>query len=156
MKKIYSFIVFCLVFGCSSNNFKLEDKSLVDFKEAYFQNWTAGIKGGGSGYNITILTKESSLVNIKIEGIYFKNDYSKLNFVKPNKYQGFVKSDKNSDVINPTLNGDKVKTIKEEKEIIPFQLKDNEAVIMCIKDSKKKYFKLILKEKQLEEENIPR
>ena len=141
--------------SCSSqkNKYVLESKSKLNFSEAYYQEWTSGIKGGGSGTSIYLIKKESS-DEISIEGIYFNGKYSKLKYQGNNKYQGFIRNTKNIeswDDLEINLL-EKEPTVKEEKSTdkkIPFTLNKGEAVISYTKNKKQKYLKIIIEKKEM-------
>ena len=147
MKKIYTLIIVALFFSCSSNKFKIEKKAVVDFKEAYFQKWTAGVKGGGAGFSVILISSNSK--KVQLDGVYFRDYFAKLKFHEPNKYQGFVKTNENSKGNTVSLDGTDVKQPQVEKVKIPVELKQNEAVIAYKDKGKIKHFKVTLKEKQM-------
>ena len=133
--------------SCASNNYKLEKNIPFNVKQAYFEKWTAGVKGGGSGLNIYFVLEKDNTEVFQINGIYIRSSYSKLKLGQPNTYQGYIKTNENSEVIS--VDGNVSNKSKDDKLIeIPFELKGNEAVVVFTKNGDKKYFKIILEEKQ--------
>lgn len=132
------------LFGCGSNRIKLEKESLVEIQKAQFSKWASGINGGGSGFNIKVLTKGDELPN-KLVGLYFRGKYSDFKFEKPNIYSAFIQTEKpretNLDLIKKSSAADNK---EEESNNFPFELTSNEAVIVSLNSKKKKYFKILL------------
>ena len=148
MKYILKVLIIYFLLGCS-NKFKIDKKELIKFEEAYYQEWVAGIKGAGAGINITLIPmKEIRDNSIKVQGIYFRNEYTKLTFYQASKFQGTIKTNKNDSTTS--LEGDKIESTTKKKSI-PFKLKENEAIISYVKDGKKRYFKITLTKKRLKD-----
>lgn len=150
-----SFLALCLIFICfsCSKNISFETQDKIGLKEAYFMELTAGVKGGGAGYNIyLILDQEKSDSNseIELEGIYFRNYFGELKMASKGKYQAFIKSNANTNTIEPILNANTTADNQETKDEFPFKLEENEAVIRFTEKGIKKYFKTTLVQKELE------
>ena len=146
--KFLSFLVIAVIMGCA-NTYKLEKKSNLNFTESYFKSWSSGVKDGGSGYSIfLLLDKNFDLKNNKteIKGIYFKEKYASIKAQGENKFQAFVKDGSIVNVIVEKGKKEIVETKDDEK--IPFELKENEAVISYLVNDKNKYVKIILNEKK--------
>lgn len=141
--------------GCA-NKYQFEEQSALDFSESYYQRWTAGVKGGGSGINIYLTLKSDVNLdseNIQIEGIYFKEFYTELQFYPPTKFQGAIKTKANSKDAFELLQGgsvdkDSTEDVKEKNET-PFQLENDEAVISYKEKGVQKYVKITLVKKDL-------
>ena len=73
--------------------------------------------------------------------------------MKEGKYQAFIKSDRNSEKIEPGLGTVNTENEKSTKDVFPFTLESNEAVISFSEKSTKKYYKLKLTQK--EAQNLP-
>tara|TARA_B110000879_G_scaffold70942_1_gene99057 strand:- start:219 stop:683 length:465 start_codon:yes stop_codon:yes gene_type:complete len=143
----YIFGLFLLLFslGCS-NQFKLEKKAPLTFKESYYQEWVSGVKGGGSGVDVFLLLEESNInKNVQMKGLYFKQKYCKLELQGNNKYQGFIKTNENQ---TSNISDNFVAVKESEVEKILFFLKGDNAVISYIENNKQKYFKITLDKKQ--------
>ena len=137
------FFIVVSFFQCSSAQ-KLQEKAPITFGEVYCQRWVAGVEGGGSGLNIFIPIKEST---IALDSVYFRGKAAKLEISQRKNllYIGRFHSEINRkrDIImsnEPYAEyGNKMPiTIKK----IPFELKDNECVISYRQDHKTKYFKI--------------
>lgn len=122
------------------------EKSLVQnppFKitEAYYQNWVAGVKEGGSGTNVHIVLREMN-PEVGIENIYFRDRIlkAKNDAKQPNQFVGYLRNSSQRDIImdqNP---------IKEAQNTpsksFPFQLEENQAVVEYQFNGKKHYYKI--------------
>ncbi|MBK5213155.1 MAG: hypothetical protein JJE55_05790 [Flavobacteriaceae bacterium] len=132
--------------NCGGAQNKDEMKALVQnppFKiaEAYFQDWAAGVKEGGSGTNIHIVFKEMD-PNVVIQNIYFRNHIleAKGNVNDPNQYVGYLQNNTQRDVI---MDADPVKEAQNvPSKTFPFQLEDNQAVVEYWFGGKKNYYKI--------------
>lgn len=111
-------------------------------KAAFFQNWVAGVKGGGSGTNVSIILS-SILEEIDVKEIYYTDQVANAIQDPQNidKYTGFFKNELNREVI---MEED---TIKEAVNIppvkSPFSLSKNEAVISYLHDGELEYYKIV-------------
>ena len=85
--------------------------------------------------------------------MYFKGGNSKLKKQSKSLYQGYIASTNNTiDIeLEPLPKEVEKRNLKQEKT--PFNLAKDEAVLCFIKNGKKRYQKIILKEQQLK--NIP-
>lgn len=137
-----------MFFNCASQQeqysfYKTLESNPKELEMIYYQSWVAGVQGGGSGLNIYI---KDVLIEHPIQ-IYFRNTFAKLEH-KNGYYIARFKSDINQ--YNYVIMSDNPKqeyTNKlPEKITFPFDLKDNEAVILVLKDGKNAYIKI---------ENIP-
>ena len=150
MRIFISFLLIVTFAGCGgANQYKIEKTSTITFKEAYYNYYTAGVKGGGSGFNIFLIQNENSN-NIELKGIYFQGKYAELKFQGDNKYQSYIKGDYNwqEDVIvGEKKKEEKIETIEET---FPFKLSENEAVVSFFHYGKLKYNKIHLIKKELE------
>lgn len=150
-----SFVLITLLFSCASNKITLETEPPIQISNAFYTEWVSGIKEGGTGLNLSLLINKEE-TNKKLVGIYFRNKYASLKFNKPNMYSGFIRTSKGERMELEVLEGkQKTKKISEGKESeleeesakLPFPLKENEAVVVCLINNKKKYFKISLEEK---------
>ncbi|WGD35735.1 hypothetical protein [Olleya sp. YS] len=120
-----------LFMQCSSTK-QLQKEASFKTDQAYYQTWVAGVRGGGSGINIFIPVT-SELKNLKLDSLYFRQHKMALE-TKPN---------------NPNLYIGRILTKANQKEgfketttKIPFDLKQNEAVLSYIENGDIKYFKI--------------
>lgn len=134
--KFYKYLIITILSSlffmqCSSSQ-KLEEKPSFKTESAYFQSWVAGVRDGGSGINVFIpITSE--LKNLKLDSLYFREQKVALTTkpYKPNLYIGRIFT------IGNQKKNYKLKTIK-----MPFDLKENDAVVSYQENDKTKYFKI--------------
>lgn len=126
---------------------KLQQKAPTQFGEVYFQKWTAGVKGGGSGLNLFIPVMDKS---VEFDSAYFRGQVVKLEIKETNKgllYIGRFKTELNQPKQDLIMSSDSNKEYGNQlpsKAIdIPFELKEDECVISYIKDGKTLYYKII-------------
>ena len=127
---------------CASSQ-QIDMKTPIKVKDAYFQKWIAGIKDGGSGFEVHIEVYEKP--NIKLEYAYFKGKKIKLEYKASElKYVGYyTKSLRKPDLVMSEDPKEEFKNkIPEMEEKIPFELKDNECVIGYSNNGKQGFFKL--------------
>ena len=114
--------------------------------DAYYQNWVAGVRGGGSGTNLYI--NKSVVGNKQLIAAYFKEkivDFepvTKMGDVYVARFKGKANQiydmEMNADGINEYGNKAPI-----EKKDFPFKLAPNEAVVSYIENNIVKYLKLI-------------
>lgn len=149
MKSLIFVFIFTIFSACKSlgNQYVIEKSPHLNLEETYYQKYTSGVKGGGSGYSIFIFADATK--NIVIEGVFFRKRYSKLKFHGAKKYQAFIKNNQN---LEPNVN--ESETRKKEitaEEKIPFDLNRDEAVISYFENNTKKFMKVILTKKDSNE-----
>ena len=74
---------------CSTTK-KLQNSAPFEIGEVYYQYWTAGVKGGGSGFNLFIPI-ESSSIDITLDSVYFRGEQSKLESTDQTLFVGHFK-----------------------------------------------------------------
>ena len=137
--------------GTQTNNPKMAFEQNPPFKitEAYYQNWVAGVKEGGSGTNVHIVLSEMDS-DVVIQNIYFRNQIleAKGNVNEPNQFTGYLKNDAQRDLI---MDADPMKEAQNNPpSSFPFQLEKNQAVVEYWFGGKKNYYKISnLTEKQM-------
>ncbi|ULC59782.1 hypothetical protein MBM09_02110 [Flaviramulus sp. BrNp1-15] len=123
---------------------KLQDKAPLEFGDAHYQNWVAGVKGGGAGFNLFIPIK-ANINKVVLDSVYFKNKKTKLEYVNDSLLVGRFKTEMNQkeDIImsnEPYAEyGNKAPQLPEK---IPFELKEDECVISYKEGENTKYYKL--------------
>lgn len=117
--------------------------------EAYYQNWVAGVKDGGSGTNVHIIFSEIQ-PDVVIQNIYFRNHIleAKGNINEPKQFVGYLKNESQRDVI---MDADPMKEAQNTpSKAFPFKLENNQAVLEYWFEGKKHYFKISnLSEKEM-------
>jgi hypothetical protein len=155
MKTIIAALFLCAGISCSTK-YVLDKNPEVKIANAYYKKWSSGVRGGGSGVIIFIeLKKEYSLEKekIKLQHVYFNGGNSNLKKQSKSVYQGYIASSKSTIDIGLEPFSKEVEKQNLIREKMPFNLAEDEAVICFIKNEKKRYQKIKLKEQQLK--NIP-
>ncbi len=130
-----------LFMQCSSAQ-KLQKEASFQTENAYYQKWVAGVKGGGSGINVFIPVT-TQVVDVKLDSLFFRGNKVALQTkpTNPTLYIGYITTAVNQQ------EGYISSTVK-----LPFELKDNEAVVSYIENETTKYIKIEnLVEKQMEQ-----
>ena len=112
--------------------------------EATFNNWTGGQPGVGG---TRVLIGYSSSSNIEFDSIYFKDKITKIEMHSKEDKTFLIGhfNNSNREKYDIIIDADRKKEINNKPpEIvkIPFELKENEAVISYKEDGKTKYFKI--------------
>ncbi|MCG2417418.1 hypothetical protein K8089_00180 [Aequorivita sp. F47161] len=136
--------LFSLINCGGTQNTNME-KSLVQnppFKitEAYYQNWVAGIKEGGSGTNVHIVLNDLK-PEVTIKNIYFREQIleAKNTAATPNEFVGYLR-DVQRDMV---MDADPLKeTQNTPPKPFPFQLEENQAVVEYQFGGKNNYYKI--------------
>jgi len=135
--KLIGLVIISISFSQCASTIKLEQNIPNAIGECYYQNWVAGVKGGGSGTNVFIQTKDE---NITLDSVYFRGQVAKLNVKPANKmlFIGYLKSSTNMQNIEVSESNLKAKYADD----IPFELKNDECVVSYLDNGKVKYFKI--------------
>jgi len=151
--KIFSqlLLVSILTFGysCSSSKqevHQLQKEAPFKIKEATYQEWVAGVKGGGAGITISLFIADFDPSKIKIDSIYFRNHKEALSKRSEN-YVANIKTDLNNrkDVIlHKNAQNEYGNQAPVAKKTIPFNLSNKEAVISFTENNRVKYIKILL------------
>lgn len=134
MKKVL-FILF--IFSMIGFSFA-QTKSPIAIKEASFQNWIAGIQGGGSGTNFVVDFKNGLSKKVVLRKLYFKNQVALPVKVSNCEYQFSFVGDTNFEQGNET-NGK-----QSSKKVVsaPLKINDNQALLEYTYLGKKRFFKI--------------
>lgn len=145
-KAILIALAVSLFFQCSSSKYQLEETASINPKQAYFLEWYAGIKVGGSGFNI-YFPNLNGQKNVVVDSVFFRRMKAKL-IEGRSRYTAVLKNSSKhyADISKQYQAGNK----KLDKAAnFPFQLKENECVISYLENGETKYLKITnLKEKQ--------
>ena len=151
MKYLANLILFTFVLTCftqCSSAQKLEKEIPFKIGSAYFQNWVAGIEGGGSGINIFIPIEGKSQDRIELDSVYFRGKASKLE-TKPNNPDLFIGrfstvfNQKRDLIMSNKPNAEYGNEAQKINIKIPFDLKDDECVVSYKEGNKIKYFRIV-------------
>lgn len=157
MKYGIRILIMLLFVACSGakNQYKIEKKPIMMLKEAYYQSYVAGVRGGGSGINIFLELDRKNSNEVELNGLYFRKKYTALKPQGSNKYQAYIKGKSNwktdEEVFVFKNQKKKIKESKKEEEF-PFTLDVNEAIIAFVHKGKLKYAKVRLVKKEMETE----
>ncbi len=128
---------------CGSTQ-KLSKLLPISIGEVYYQEWIAGVKGGGSGFNIYIPI-ESNPNNIILDSVFFKGKQVKLEHSNNSISIGRFKTSVNQkqDIIMSSNRlaeyGNKVPELTKKS---PFNLNEDECVVSYKFKNKVRYFKI--------------
>ena len=130
--------------NCSSAQ-KLQKEAPFDIETVYFQKWTSGVRGGGSGLNLFIKIENGH--EVKWNSVYFRGKSAKLETIENDNLLliGRFKTEFNQkkDIVmsdNPNEEfGNEPPIIKQQ---IPFVLKDSECVVSYSEGDVIKYYKI--------------
>ncbi len=143
MKHLFLTIFILSQISCGTSKQKEPETNFTknppfSIEKIYSQKWVAGVKGGGSGTNLYIAFSKVS-ESVVFKDLYFRNKKTEVSISK-DQVIGYFKNQNNRDVI---MDGDATKeaaNIPPEK--IPFQLKENEAVISYSENGKTYFYKI--------------
>ena len=149
MRTILFFITASLLLFSFSNCGSAQEKSTMSLEQnppfkidsSYYQDWIAGIQGGGTGTNIHI-TFKSIDKDVVIQNIYFHNQKleAKTTQLNSTMVNGHLINDNNKRII---MDSDPIKeAANTPKELFPFELEENQAVIEYWFGGKKNYYKV--------------
>lgn len=138
-----SLLIIVLCFSqCKSNQYNFQKKTPFKITEATYQNWVGG-KPGSNGVTISFTTEN---LYVNLDSVYFRGKAANLVYEKHNKKMQYVGK------ITTSSQGDLVLHKDEKMEFgnkppkqqnkIPFDLKDNEAVVSYTVNGKVLYYKI--------------
>lgn len=140
-KLVFTVLITSLFIGCGTKPM-LQKEAPTDFSNAYFQNWNAGTKLGGSGSTIFIPVENNLTV---LDSVYFRKKGAKLQYnTKQNIYVGYFKNQylTTNDVVMSDNPLEESKNQITPLPKIPFNLKPNECVVSYVKNGKTLYYKI--------------
>ncbi len=128
---------------CSSAQ-KLQKKAPIEFGEAYAQKWVAGVQGGGSGINVFIPVKDTS---VPLDSMFFRDQKVKLEFIDADQalYVGRFRTDFNQKediILSSDMKEESKNKLPKLKEDMPFEFNDDECIITYRKGDKTMYYKI--------------
>ena len=110
-------------------------------EKAYFQQWVAGVREGGSGTDVYIEFSQME-PNVVIQEIYFRGEIleAKSSLQTPKKYSAHLTHSSSDTTI---MHKDVLKEAENTpRKSFPFQLEDDQAVMGYWFGGEKKYFKI--------------
>ena len=129
--------------NCASTQ-NLEKTIPLTFGEVYYQDWVAGVKGGGSGINIFIPITANPK-EIMLDSVYFKGRKAKLEFRNNTVFIGRFKTAINQEqdiIMSSEPYAEYGNKAPEFSRKTPFKLDDDECVISYLDNGGVKYFKI--------------
>lgn len=134
-------ILITLASCAGGKDISLEQEPPFSIKGAYFQDWVAGVQGGGSGTHVHI-TLSAIQEPIRIKEIYFRDKVIEAVQDKGDidMYIGYFINENRRDVIMDTDPVKESVNIPDEKS--PFLLEKNEAIISYMQQNEIKYYKV--------------
>ncbi len=148
LKLSFFFLFFSLSFlQCkSSQSIPFINKTVAADSNVYYQNWVAGVKGGGSGTNLFIA--KSLIAPIKPNSVYFRGKIVTFEVLKVGgdyyiaRFKGSAnqQSDYQMNLDSHKEYGNDIP--KELVQDFPFDLTKQEAVISYYQDDKLMYLKI--------------
>lgn len=149
--KVFKNILFLLVmffimvsFSKCASTQKLDKSLSMDLGAVYYKSWVAGVKGGGSGFNIFIpITSNPN--NIMLDSVFFKGKQVKLEYRNNSIFIGRFKTSinqKHDVVMSSNRLAEYENKVPELTTRSPFQLKEDECVVSYRLKNKVHYFKI--------------
>ena len=148
LKVSYSFFLVFMAMSCKSQK-ETTSVSEVNAKESYYQYWTAGVRGGGSGIDIHLkfekpLEKETTLDKVQIQNMIS----SQVTKIDENNYLIGVKTDGNQRILDenpsneygntPPIIDNKTKDTLKEGTLKLFFKKNGKTTIQTLENIKQK------------------
>lgn len=143
-KKSIPVLLLALCFSCAGGKdsvYAYEQEPPFAITASYFQKWVAGVQEGGSGVNV-YLDIDAITEEVEFRHLYFRNKKERAVFkpTSPDKITGYFKKAPKRDVImdsDPTREANNT-----PKDVFPFHLKENEAVLSFYHKGEEKYLKI--------------
>lgn len=113
----------------------------ASIQEVYFQNWVAGVQGGGAGTYFYIEFKEKLSKDINLHQVYFRNKKSVVKQESEKLYNVLFLSEANQRTETGSSDENQQKS---DATVIhpPFPINENEAVLEYSYKGKKQWYKL--------------
>lgn len=149
-----------VLFGFSNcaNGKKIHEEPPVPLEQAYYTTWVGGVKGAGSGLNLFVPLGALNNSEVELDSVYFRGKRTKLKTKpqNPNLYIGYFESKNPQKAPDFVMSSDPREEYGNKPPIIlekiPFELKEDEAVISYKKDGKTGYYKITGIQKKDEDE----
>jgi hypothetical protein len=132
--------------SCKETSYQVQTKTPFTIERSTYNDWIAGVKGGGSGTNVIVTIKDLDTNNVVIDSMYFRGRRVKVE-IKSSSYIGRFNSILNQRQ-DKVLHSDSQKEFgnlapKVETEI-PFELENDEVVLSYKEKGKLKFYKIQL------------
>ena len=137
--RIYYLFLLGILLGCASKKYSLEKNPRIQIADAYYKEVPPAINDEKSTIQVYVELAENDRNDIRINGIFFKNQYLKQKEnAKPLVLSTFISNTKSA--LDPDF---------------PFDLKNTEFVIDYSYNNKKKFAKFSIA-RRLTSDDIPR
>lgn len=147
MKKLALILLFTSFFVSCHSQKEASKAMTATIDQAYFQNWVAGVQGGGSGTNFFIQCKKPVPKEIILKALYFRGKKTAITKDSELLYSARFEGEANKER-TPDPNAI---SAKDKKITPPMPITDNEALIEYSFKGKKAFYKLNrIKEQELE------
>mgnify|MGYP001044098054 CR=1 FL=1 len=147
MYKLFNFLMLIVMVitcsHCSSTN-DLQKNPPFDLEKVYYESWTSGVSGGGSGINVFIELKKEF---VQLDSVYFRGKVVNLE-VKPSNKRLFIGRllYPPSNKFDRTLDKESLNEYKNKAPIIEmntfYNLEQDECVVTYESRGKTKYYKI--------------
>jgi hypothetical protein len=132
--------------SCKETSYQVQTNTPFSIEKATYNDWVAGIKGGGSGTSVIVTIKDLDANNVVIDSVYFRGRKVKIE-VKRSNYIGRFNSSLNQRQ-DKVLHSDSQKEFGNQVPIMekefPFDLENDEAVISYKEKDKLNFYKIQL------------
>ena len=153
LKRTFFLILICctalFVSTCGHSKeslFKLQKTAPFNIEKATYQEWVAGVRGGGSGISVVIIIDDKSASKIEFDSLFFRDQKEKLHRSTSKLVAHFkTKINTREDIIlhiNQQQEYGNQPPVIENR--IPFDLTTKEAVISFKEKNEVKYVKILL------------
>lgn len=132
--------------------YKLQEDTTFKVINGTYQSWVAGVRGGGSGITVVFQLDDFNASKMTMDSLYFRDQVLKI-YQKKDNYVAHYRTKANQKpklIMHSDSDAEYGNKAPEKKEVFPFKLANNEAVIMYKEGEKAKFLKIQLKEKQAE------
>ncbi len=108
--------------------YPFEEEPPFTLGQVTFQKWVAGIRGGGSGINVTIPVEELT-ADVRFKELYFRDHIVSIKSKprEPDLFFAYIKTKGNRDIIMDADPAEEAKNTPPQK--VPFDLDEDEAVL---------------------------
>lgn len=137
-----------LILSNCANGKKLQEKPPVALQPAYYSTWQGDAKTAGSGFILYIPLSATNDSKVELDSVYFRGKKAVLETKPdfPDVYLAYFRNDNSSKTHDIIMSSDPKEEYGNQapviSEKIPFELEEDEAVVLYKKDGKKAYFRI--------------
>lgn len=125
MQYIATIFLGILLISCNATKVIAQD----NIQSATYQSWVAGVRGGGGGIIFNLKLNSEFPKEVVLKRLIFKGYEVSFNEINPVTYQAAINTGVNQESVNSSNNS--VSSSKNSTK-----LKDNEAILIFLKDGK--------------------